>query len=186
MSGTIWLIVEDENDGSVVQIILKKRGIPVAVKILKPSGGTGGISRLAKQLRLLIETAKKQKKATDCIAVLHDYDIHSQQQNRQPYQQIEQICKAEMVKHVVAHDELESWMLSDSGLCEWLEIQTRNWDEQRKPSDELRRMLQDKKKMKYQGADREKVFAKLNGDGDKFSPSMRDALEHLKNATCVL
>ena len=40
--------------------------------------------------------------------------------------------------------------------------------------------------MKYQGADREKVFAKLNGDGDKFSPSMRDALEHLKDATCVL
>ena len=76
-------------------------------------------------------------------------------------------------------------MLSDTGLCEWLEIQLRNWDEQRKPSDELRRMLQDKKKMKYQGADRAKVIAKLNGDGDKFSPSMREALEHLKDAPCI-
>lgn len=36
MSGAIWLIVEDQTDGEVVQQIFKKRGLTVKVNIRAP------------------------------------------------------------------------------------------------------------------------------------------------------
>ncbi len=184
MSGVIWLIVEDETDGETVKVILRKRGYPVRVKVLPPTGGAGGISRLLKQLGQLIEVAKQRKQQMDCIAVLHDWDSQ-RQQDRAVYEQILQICAAQGVKHVFARDEIESWMLADSGLCAWLDLTPKNWDEQPKPKDTLNSLLQAKKKMKYQGAHRAKVIAQLQGDGDRYSPSLRNALAHLDNAPCT-
>ena len=181
---TIHLMVEDENDGIAVRKILKKKGFKVNIKIYKPAGGSGGISRLAKQLERLIASAKAERKQNDCIAVMHDQDDQNQQNYRDDYHLIKKICAKERVKLVIARDELEAWFLADTSLCQWLEITPRNWDEQKKPSDELRSLLA-KKKMKYQGRSREEVFNHLDGSGDKFSNSMQEALTHLKDAPCI-
>lgn len=184
MSGTIWLIVEDENDGDVVKMLLKKRSVQVRVEVRPPTGGTGSISRLAKQLTRLIADVKSQMGPNDCIAVLHDYDIHKAI-NRESYEQIKQICAAEKVKEIIARDELEAWILADSGTCKWLRMKPKKWDELPKPSDTLDQLMRRRYQMKYQGSGRAKVIAQLNGDGDKFSQSMQDALKHLDNAPCI-
>jgi len=189
MSGTIWLIVEDKTDGDIVRVILEKRGIKVkSPKVLKPDGARGGISRLAKQLEKLIKTIRDNPQFNskrDCIAVLHDWDENTQQSNRKHYKDIERICTKFKVKLIIARDEIESWILADSGVCEWLDLPLDNRDTVRKPSDELSRLMQKKYRMKYQGADRAKVLEELVGDADRHSPSMREALQHLDNAPCV-
>jgi hypothetical protein len=58
MSLTIWLIVEDEDDGLVIQQLLRAKAIKVRLQIRAPSGRTGGISRLARQLERLIATIR--------------------------------------------------------------------------------------------------------------------------------
>src|SRR5947208_2819350 len=92
MSGRIWLIVEDENDGKVIQRILDKKQIRVHIKPLKPTGNSGGIGRLAAQLETLIESARRSKDGNDCIAVLHDADLRSQPQ-RDAHERIASICQ---------------------------------------------------------------------------------------------
>ena len=187
MSQRLWLIVEDDNDGNVIKHLLVKKGINVFVEIRNTTGGSGGISRLATQLTLLIDTIRKDKKFDphgDCIAVLHDHDEQTQQQNRTHYTTIKQVCATKGVKEVTAIDELEAWMLADSGLCTWLAITPKNWDSAQKPSDSLRSYLT-KKNLKYQGKTRTDVVAKLAGDGDRHSPSMREALDLFTNAPCL-
>jgi hypothetical protein len=98
------------------------------------------------------------------------------QSNREHYDSIERVCKKHKVKLIVARDEIESWIRADSGICDWLGLQPRNWDEHSKPSDELNRQLQKKYRMKYQASDRAKVLEHLNGEADKHSPSMKQAL----------
>jgi hypothetical protein len=186
MSGAIWLITEDANDIEVVRVLLRAKKIFVDVHPLRPARKPGGISRLHEQLEELIQAAKGRKSARDCIAVLHDFDQFSQP-NRETYTRIKQVCERheKEVVLVIARDEIEAWLLADSGLCKWLEIKPRNCDEKMKPSDELSSLVQSKKKLKWQGADRAKVLAHIDGTGDKFSPSMQEALEHLKDAPCV-
>ncbi len=127
------------------------------------------------------------KHSKDCVAVLHDADEQTEPE-RQLYEKIRLVCERfkKHVVHVIAKDEIEAWLLADEGLCQWLSIRARNCDGQKRPSDELKRLVQQKKQpMKYQGPDRAKVLAHVDGSGDKYSPSMREALEHLKNAPCV-
>jgi hypothetical protein len=184
MSGTIWLITEDETDAEVVERILEKRGLKVRVKRLG-TRNVGGISRLAGQLARLIATAKAQKQANDCIAVLHDEDRHIQP-DRTPYETIATLCKAEHVAFIIARDELEAWLLADSGVCAWLESNPANWDGKPKPKEELeRRMKKKDKHLRYQGKGRQQIMNALNGDGDQHSPSMKTALAHLDNAPCM-
>jgi hypothetical protein len=186
LSGKIWLIVEDKTDEYVVREILKKRGVIVKLKVSHPPHG--GISRLAAVVENLIKTARKDRQFSskrDCIAVLHDWDEYRQQSNRKHYKDIERICTKYKVKLIIARDEIESWILADSSICQWLGLQPRNWDAVRKPKAELNRLLQKKYRMKYQASDRAEVLKKLAGDADKHSPSMREALQHLDNAPCV-
>lgn len=182
MSGTIWLIAEDENDIKVVKAILSKRQIHVRVEWVQLTGGSGGIGRLRNQLEKLIKTAFELKSPQDCIAVLHDADIHKQP-NREVYNQIAQLCKKHKVKHVVANDELESWLLSDSGIANWLKIKHENWDTRKSPSDELHSRMQKEYKLKYQGRGRNEVLEHL--EGNILSPSFQAALAHLENAPCA-
>ena len=184
MSGTIWLITEDENDGEVIKALLAAKNIHVRVKIRKLTGNTGSVSRLAVQLKKHIQTAQREKSANDCIAVLHDADEKSQP-DRELYRKIAQICRQMQVKEVIAKDELESWLLADGGLCKWLGITPKNWDEQRKPSDKLASLLKAKKKLKYQARGRDVVRNHLDGTGDKYSHSMSAALKLLEDAPCI-
>jgi hypothetical protein len=136
-------------------------------------------------LRKLIQTAKVRKSNDDCIAVLHDLDQQKQQQYRTHYEEIKKICAEEDVELVIAIDELESWLLADEGLCRWLGIRPQNRDSKTKPSDQLRFLLQSKKKLKYQGKGRNEVCKHLDGTGDQKSPSMAAAYQRLKEWACL-
>jgi hypothetical protein len=183
MTCTIWLIVEDETDGVVVKALL--RSYPVNVQIRPPFGGTGGLSRLKEQLRELIATAKQNCQSDDCVTVLHDQDI-SDPGKAHDRQEIASICEAEQVICVMACDEIESWLLADNGLCKWLGINSRNWDEHPKPKEELKRQIKNRfPKMTYSGPDRAKVLQHVDGTGHQHSPSMKVALECLENSPCI-
>ena len=187
MTGSIYLIVEDRSDIQIVKAILQARNISVQIVPLAPSGGRGGVSRLAAQIEDLIQSAIKSKKPNDCIAVLHDADNLTRPHDRADYDKIRQICekyKRDVVL-VIAHDTIESWLLADSGLCKWLSEKPRNWDTQAKPKDSLSSLLDRKNKGKYQGGNIAKILAKLDGSGDNHSPSMKSAMQHLHNAPCV-
>jgi hypothetical protein len=185
MSGTIWLITEDSTDQQVVEALLGARGIEVRVRILTPTGGRGGISRLAIQIENLIATAVAEKGPRDCIAVLIDAD-EQVQPNRTSYEQIRQTCRTNShnVVLVIAHDEIEAWLLADTGLCEWLGVPPRNCDQEVRPSDRLKSLVK-QKGTSYSGRGREQVLRHVTGDGDELSPSMRQALRHLAHAPCV-
>jgi Domain of unknown function (DUF4276) len=184
VSGAIYLIVEDRTDVDVVRALLQAKNIMVEIKPLYSP--KGGLSRLAKALELLIRTALKQRKSGDCIAILHDADEQIQP-NRQLYKQIQAICKkySQDVVLIIAQDEIEAWMLADEGLCHWLGEKPRNCDTEKRPSDRLKRVVKEKTQRSYSGAIRTQVLQKLDGSGDKYSPSMQAALEHLMNAPCV-
>jgi hypothetical protein len=182
MSGTIWLITEDESDADAVRVLLAAHGFPVRVEHRKLTGGSGGISRIVDQLERLIKTAQTQKGKDDCIAVLHDADEY-QQPDRRQYDAIEQLCRQYGVKHVIAHDELESWLLADEGVSQWLGIRHENWDNRQKPSHQLNHLMKQKIGHKYQGVYKGRVLEKLNAHSK--SPSLKKALQYLDNAACV-
>lgn len=179
MSGTIWLITEDENDYKVVKAILKKLNLALRIKWLTPSGKTPGLSRLAAELKQLIADAQNRIAGNDCIVVLHDED--SNQQKRDHYNQVRDICRSHRVKLIVAQDEIEAWLLSDSGVCEWLKIPVRTWNGDPRPSDNLRSAM-DKNKLRYP-RDIDKLLIYINADG--MNQSFQNALAALYGAPCV-
>jgi hypothetical protein len=181
MSGRIWLITEDENDSKIVRAIIQKLKLPIQVKWVSPSGRTPGLSRLAAELNQLIAGARKLRSGNDCIVVLHDADLH-RQTNRKNYDSIRTICEAEGVKLIVAYDELEAWLLSDSGICAWLNETVKTWNGDRWPSDHLRSVMHSRYKMRYP-RDLDKLLRHLNADGT--NQSFRDALAELRQAPCV-
>lgn len=184
MSPTIWLIVEDEDDGLIIRQLLKAKDINVRLQIRSPSGKTGGISRLAKQLEKLIATIKNSKSAEDCIAVLHDADAQNQQRYKGDHERVKKICRKEKIAEIVAHDELEAWLLADRGLCKWLKIKSKNCDSEAKPSNRFRKLVSQKTGRNYNVRH---VLPHLDGSGDapNRSPSMRRAMKHLENSPCM-
>jgi hypothetical protein len=189
MTITLHLIVEDENDAAIIRAILLKRQLDIRVIDYPPTKSGGGISRLAKEITRHIATAKRKllENPKGCIAVLHDLDQTRQQENRKLYDDIEQICKRENIVLVIARDELESWLLADAGVCRWLsdEVRPRNWDGETKPNRELDRLMRKHKDKGYEGTERGKVIAAIDGSGDKYSESMRQAIMQLYTAPCM-
>lgn len=186
MSGTIHLIVEDKTDAEVIRAILKAKSISVRINPLIPTGGTGGISRLAAQLEALIRTALEKRQADDCIAVLHDADEQSQS-DRTLYDRIRTVCSSyrQEVALIVAKDEIEAWLLADESLCRWLGERPGNFDNQHKPSARLNQAVKNKTGKDYAARTRVQVLNELDGSGDKHSPSMSRAMTHLNNAPCI-
>lgn len=187
MSGQLWLIVEGQYDGDIVRAILSKHPdyyeLAKRVEVIKPTGGTPNLSRLAAQLEKLIQSIQKQK--NDCIAVLHDQDANAEPHRRQHYDKIQQVCRRyQQVVEVIAKDELEAWLLADGGLCNWLGIKVQNWDEKTKPSEKLASLINEKFRLAYPG-DLTKILPHLDGTGFKMSHSLQVAIEHLQSAPCV-
>jgi hypothetical protein len=184
MTATIHLIVEDRRDAEVIRSILRAKKLNIQIRPMPPK--SGGIFRLAKELDNLIQVALHNRESGDCIAVLHDADEQTQV-NREVYEHIKRICTSykKDVVLVVARDELEAWLLADNGVCQWLGIAPKNRDAEKRPSDTLAGLMQSKYKLKYQGSDRAGIFTHIDGTGDKFSPSMQKALQHLENAPCM-
>jgi hypothetical protein len=187
VSGTIWLIAEAYSDAEIVKAILKRRYPQVRVKATWPTGSKPNVSRLASQIEELISQAIKDKKSGDCIAVLHDADLQTRPDGRQDYDKIKQICKKykNEVMLVIAHDEIESWLLADEGFCSWLETAPGNWDNRAKPSEMLNNLLDKAKKPRFREPNLNRILIHIDGTGDEFSPSMKQALQHLEGAVCV-
>ncbi|MCI0709826.1 MAG: hypothetical protein L0154_06655 [Chloroflexi bacterium] len=91
MTGTIFLIVEDQTDADIVRALLKAKDVDVKITPLLPSGGSGGLSPLAKDLEKLMKTAIARHNSGDCIAVLHDADLNIEP-TRNLYDKIKDIC----------------------------------------------------------------------------------------------
>ena len=180
MSGRIFLICEDENDTKVVQCLIDVLGFSVKVIARTPSSATPGISRLAAELISLVATARKEIRDEDCIAVLHDND--QKQPDRSLYDSIYEQCKREKVNLIVATDNIESWLLSDSGISKWLNITRKTWNSDTHSKTELIRLMNDRYKLKYSRY-LEKVLD--HAKADSTNQSFIDALKKLQNAPCV-
>lgn len=186
MSGTLYIIVEGRTDGEIVASLLARRYPKLRVVPIKPIGSKPNLSRLVEQIEELIKTALAKRGKRDCVAVLHDADTQVQP-DRAAYERIQKICEqhALYVKLVVAYDEIEAWLLADSGLCKWLGQTPRNYDGERQPSLILRSWLDKAGKPKYREENLPRILNNLEADGYKFSPSMQAALKHLEDAPCI-
>lgn len=186
MTPSMWIISEDATDFSVLQQLFIQKGLGVILRQMSLSGGSGGISRLAQQLPKLIRAIKTHKRwqEHDCIVVIHDLDAQTLNRHKAQYEQIEATCQRENVTHLVADDKIEAWMLSDGGLCTFLQTAPKNWDANPSVKEALESLLR-KKKMVYQGRDRDILIRTLDGTGDNLSPSMRTAFSQLKTLPCV-
>lgn len=187
MSGTLFLIVEGKKDEIIVRSFLRHHFPQLRVICLMPTHPN--ISRLAAQIDELFRTALAKCRRNDCIAVLHDLDQLSRPTGRQDYDQIETFCRVHNTEltHILAVDEIESWLLADSGLSHWLQQNTRNFDNQQQPSKILERWLDSNPgRLKYNIMSLERsIIRNLSFDGDHRSPSLKDALGHLENAPCI-
>jgi hypothetical protein len=185
MAGTIWLIVEGQNDGDIVKAILKCQYPQARVSPLYPTSQAPNLSRLAAQIKKLIQQAIANRKPGDCIAVLHDADQLTRPTDRSDYERIEQVCKqySQDVRLILAKDEIESWLLGDTGFCQWLQIKAQNCDELKQPSLQLASLLDRAEKPKYRLNNLSKLLRYLNGNS--YSPSLQAALRYLENAPCI-
>ncbi len=190
VKGRIYLFCEDITDGIVVQKLIQAKGLTADVEIRTPSGGKRGITHLAKDLRRLIASARPELKKLgkrSCLAVLHDADLTTDPRGHSQ-QAIKQICFAENVKLVVAYDELEAWLLADSGVRAWLnrpKSDARSHDGDKRPSSKLNQWLKRANKPSLDNQMKEQTASHANGDGDSFSPSMKAALQQLLDAPCA-
>jgi hypothetical protein len=185
MSRTLWLIAEDDTPDAVIRAIFGAKGFNTKVHLL---GQAVGISMLAQEINNLIAEAKKLRRPGDCIVVIHDAD-EMVQPDRRHFNTVKAACEKNRddVLLIVAHDEIESWLLADAGLCRWLGKKPRNNDEQRRPSEILNGWLR-KKKLKWdRRRHRDEVLKWVDGTGDApaRSPSMKKAIERLQASKCV-
>jgi hypothetical protein len=186
MTRRLFLIVEDKTDVEVFKRFLKLRNLSITVVPFHPKTGQAGLSRLRELLEGFIQTALAQRQPGDCIVILHDADEQTQPHQREDYNQIKARCENyanQSVHHLIAHDEIESWLLSDEGLCQWLGLTAKNQDKQRQPSERLSTRMNKQGKGRYTGPNRENVLAHLNGNCH--SESFKQAFKQLEEAGCL-
>jgi hypothetical protein len=185
MSGTIWLIVEGQNESAIVRAILRHHYPEVHIERLSPPGGNPNLSRLAAKIESLINIALGNRKPGDCIAVIHDADLQTNPHDRANYERIRQVCEQYKrdVRLVIAKDEIEAWLLADAGLGGWLKIKVQNCDEMQKPSDVLKSHLDKAGKPTYRLENLSKLLRYVNGVTS--SPTLQRELDYLVNAPCT-
>lgn len=191
MSPTLWLITEGKSDVRVMRRFLAAKRIIVQVKSIHPSGGTG-IPQLAIELETLLEAILKKKEDGDCVIVLHDADeLHPEPKPRDPYKRIRALCGRKKFKDevtlIVAHDEVEAWLLADKSLCKWLKVKPyRNCDSVTQPSHELNRLIQKQHpRIKWNERYWDEILKHADASGDSLSPSMRGAFMTITTLPCT-
>lgn len=189
MSGTLWLITEGKIDYQIIRALVRHHHPQVKVEPQFSTGSKPNISQLAKQIEKLIKTVQSKRKPGDCIAVVHDADMHRNPTNRKEYNAIKEICEREEYRAevvlIVIPDEIEAWLLADHGLCEWLGIKPTNYDDKPKPKDDLESYLYKAGKPRYRIENMPQILKHLDGTADQHSQSLRGALRHLQNAPCT-
>jgi hypothetical protein len=180
----IYLIAEDKTGEQVFRAIIQKRGVNADVRF---RGKAEGVVPLAEELKELIDTVLHEKSGKDCIVVLHDTD-DSVQTYREHYKQIALICDQyqEHVTRLEAVQEIEAWLLADSGLCKWLNIKPKASDYLKRPSDRLRSLIHERPgSLKWNRNDQPKILQNISATGDEFSESMRIAMKILLQLPCA-
>jgi hypothetical protein len=185
MPATLWLIVEAETDAALLKSLAKTHFPKLHVEYFTASGGSPNLNRLDEQLEDLIRNAKRgtpKRPATakDCIVVVHDND--NIQSGRAAYDSIKRKCRAAQVTECIAIDEIEAWVLSDSGVSKWLGIPQKPWNADQRPSDELRRLLNKEHGLKYPSC-RAKVLDHMKWDGQ--NTSLQETLKTLRALPCT-
>ncbi|MFZ2879966.1 MAG: hypothetical protein WA009_10550 [Phototrophicaceae bacterium] len=165
MTGVIWLLVESPNDGQILQTLIRHHYPDVAVEYLKPPGKPS-ITTLDTNLSDLIQLARGGKPRrpfgpNDCIAVVHD-DDHSER-DRRHHDRIAETCRSHGVVEIIARDEIEAWLLSDSGVCRWLNTRQETCNTETRPSDRLKSLMNAQKRLRYPG-DTDRVLRELAFD----------------------
>jgi len=191
---TLWLIAEDESGAQIFRAIFERRFPEMHVPYILPRGNHPNISRLAIDIEDLINNihVDKRRKADDCIVVLHDLNAQRRTETSD-YDKIKKACEKAVkdglkLLECIAVDEIESWLLADSGVCQWLGEKRGNYDTKAAPKDILNGWLKRKGKITYYSVrGRDEVFKHIVGDGDQkeYSPSMRWAFTALTNASCT-
>ncbi|MFN8418235.1 MAG: hypothetical protein U0528_03160 [Anaerolineae bacterium] len=175
---------KDPSDSEVVRLILEKKSIAARVEpVLIPSNRTGIFNLVRNDtLITLIETTLSQMQPQDCLAVLIDAEFEKPRKDRKDHKRIAEICAqySERVALILAIQEIEAWLLADSGICAYLGEQAANHDHRPSPKEYLEGLLRHKKRRRWSGADRRMVMQQLVGDGDQHSPSMGKALRKLR------
>lgn len=184
MTGTIWLLVESKSDAQIVTKLIHVHFPNVGVKYLLPSGQPS-ISTLDRDLADLVTLARRGQShrpfgSNDCIVVLHD-DDHSQP-DRRHYTSIADKCAKYGIVEVVAKDEIEAWLLSDSGVCGWLKTRCEHCNTETRPSARLKSLMNRQKNLRYPG----RLDQLLpNVTGDSHNQSFQSALIQLHYSPCV-
>ena len=116
----VVLIVEDDSDGRAISLLVKTLNARAVVDWL-PANGIGNIQRNG---RRLIALAKDRAGQHGCVAVIIDGDRKNVGRD-EPHRSIARECRVRRVPLLVARESIEAWMLSDVGICQWLEIAAR-------------------------------------------------------------
>lgn len=182
---TLWLIVEAETDAALLKSLTKTHFPALHVEYFTASGGSPNLNRMDDQLEDLIRNAKRgtpKRPATaqDGIVVVHDDD--QIQPKRTAYDSIARKCRTAQVTECIARDEIEAWVLSDSGVCKWLGIAQKPWNTEQRPSDHLKRLLRERHKLDYPSC-RAKLLEHVKWDG--LNTSLQDALKALRGLSCT-
>lgn len=184
MTGTIWLLVESKSDAQIATKLIHVHFPNVGVEYLLPSGQPS-LSTLDRDLADLVTLARRGTPRrpfgpNDCIVVLHD-DDHSQPERRH-YTSIADKCAQYGIVEVVAKDEIEAWLLSDTGVCRWLGARRVTCNTDTRPSDRLKSLMNDRKQQRYPGR-LDQLLPKITGDSNNLS--FQSALDQLKNSPCI-
>jgi hypothetical protein len=183
MTKTLYLIAEAYKDVLVMRQLLTKKGFSGRIQPIN-TPKKGSVSQLAQQLEKSIAEAQERQQAGDCVVVLHDADELTRPTGRQDYDRIEAICqKYPTIIHLQARDELEAWLVADSGLCQWLNQKAQNRDHAVQPSKLFETWLNAAKKPKWNDSNLDAILKHAAADGDQHSPPMRQALQQL--ADCL-
>ncbi len=191
LSQMIHLMAEHAKDIIVMQLLFKQKFPHVKIRPYPPPPKKGGISWLAKNVEKLIITALENRKSKhDCIVVLHDADLQTRPHGRNDYEKVALICKKyrDDVIFIIAYDELEAWLLADSGLAQALNRKPKNYDNEIRPSKILNKWLEDtgrKHLTDEKIAIIEQILKGLDGTGDQHSPSLQAALKKLHDHDCL-
>lgn len=187
----IHLMAEHAKDIIVMQLLFKQKFPHVKIRPYPPPPKKGGISWLAKNVTKLITTAlEKRKSKHDCIVVLHDADLQTRPHGRNDYEKVKLICEkySDDVILIIAYDELEAWLLADSGLAQALNRKPKNYNNEIRPSKILNNWLEDANRHSLTDERTEvieRILKGLDGTGDEHSPSMKAALKQLHEQDCL-
>ncbi len=185
---TLHLLCEGESDFLILRAIFAQRLPAARVRWHAPPGNVTNrnIGQLAAKLPETVALARAMMASEDCIVVLVDADIASGERG-QAHQRIADYCAQQPdLVLIEARDCIESWLLADSGACQWLGIKPRNADHDSAPKKTIEQARKQRdKKFRYTLKTLGTLCDKLQGDGDTHSPSMQAARQALKHAHCI-